>query len=129
MLRQNSGYYDGWYTVPAGHVEEGELPMEAMIREAKEEIGINLAHEDLHAVHAMYRTAHDATGDRVDYFFEATTWSGEPTNAEPHKCVELRWCSVSALPEKMMHHVKDALMDIQHGVNYSEIGKDKIIRL
>ena len=39
MRRQNSGYYDGWYTVPAGHVEAGELPVDALLREAKEEIG------------------------------------------------------------------------------------------
>ena len=38
--RQGSGYYDGWYGLPAGHVEAGELPTECLIREAKEEIDV-----------------------------------------------------------------------------------------
>jgi len=40
MRRKGSGYYDGWYSVPAGHVEAGELPMNALIREIKEELSI-----------------------------------------------------------------------------------------
>ena len=36
--RANTGYEDGNYQVPAGHVEEAELPTEAVIREAKEEV-------------------------------------------------------------------------------------------
>ena len=41
--RCNTGYQDGNYQVPAGHVEEGELPTEAIIRETKEEVNVDLA--------------------------------------------------------------------------------------
>ena len=37
QLRQGSGYFDDWYGVPAGHVEPGELPIAALVREIKEE--------------------------------------------------------------------------------------------
>lgn len=30
MRRQNTGYFDGWYSVPSGHVEVGELPLQAL---------------------------------------------------------------------------------------------------
>jgi len=45
--RQNTTYYDGWYGVPAGHVDTGELPLSAGIREAKEEIGIDIDPKDV----------------------------------------------------------------------------------
>ncbi len=127
MRRQNSGYYDGWYSVPAGHVEEGELPIDCLIRETEEEIGIKLEKENIKPAHAMYRTKHDETGDRADYFFVATKWDGEPVIAEPHKCDEMRWFPKDALPENLMHHVRDAIESIACGEVYSELGMDRIV--
>ena len=66
--RTNTGYYDGWYTVPSGHVEVGELPLECLLREAYEEIGITFKKEDARFVHTMYRARHDETGERADFF-------------------------------------------------------------
>ncbi len=128
MLRKNTGYYDGWYTVPSGHVEKGELPSEGMIREAKEEIGLDLDPASLRACHVMYRASHDETGERADYFFNCLTWQGEPQNVEPEKCAELAWFSVDALPENLMHHVKDALTSINAGIFYSEIDKAHVVQ-
>ena len=54
MRRQGSGYYDGWYSLPAGHVEAGELPIAGLIWEMKEELGISIAPEDIRLVHTMY---------------------------------------------------------------------------
>jgi len=46
LRRLNTGYQDGSYSVPAGHVEEGESLLRCLIREAKEEVGLSLAAED-----------------------------------------------------------------------------------
>src|SRR3989338_2169193 len=75
--RCNTGYQDGNYQVPAGHVDEGELPTEAMVREAKEEVGIDVLATDLKLVHVSYRPKHDNTDNRVDFFFRPRTWGGE----------------------------------------------------
>ncbi|MBU2101359.1 NUDIX domain-containing protein [Patescibacteria group bacterium] len=128
MRRMGSGYYDGWYSVPAGHVEVGELPTEALIRETKEEIGIVLQKGQLRHVHTMYRTKHDETGDRADYFFLATDWSGEPEICEPNKCDDIKWCTIDTLPENVMHHVKDALGYIEKGIDYSELSLKDITK-
>jgi len=128
MRRQGSGYYDNWYSVPAGHIEAGELPIDGLIREVKEELGIKLFKKDLLFVHSMYRTKHDETGDRVDYFFITSQWSGEIKNTEPHKCDDVRWFSVNALPNKMMHHVHDAIKCINKNIPYSELGLDEITK-
>ena len=37
--RKNSGFYDGHYSLVAGHMENGEGIYAAAIREAQEEIG------------------------------------------------------------------------------------------
>ena len=128
MRRKGSGYYDGWYSVPAGHVEAGELPMNALIREIKEELSIVLDKDDIRLVHTMYRTKHDETGDRVDFFFAATRWAGEITNREPHKCDDIRWFAIDALPKNMMHHVKGAIENMESGIGYSELGLDRVVR-
>lgn len=111
-LRQNTGYQDGNWNVPSGHIEAGELPVQALIREAKEETGIDVKPEDLIFVHAAYRTRHDETGDRCDFFFVAREWTGDITNAEPHKCKEWRWFPVTALPENVTPHVRATIDEV-----------------
>ncbi len=128
MRRKGSGYYDGWYSVPAGHVEAGELPVDALIRETKEELGIALDESDVRLVHTMYRTKHDETGDRVDLFFTVTKWSGEITNTEPHKCDDIQWFSLNALPENLVHYVREAIRDVESGIGYSELGLDRVVQ-
>jgi len=119
--RCNTGYQDGNYQVPAGHVEAGELPSEALIREAKEEVGIDLAPDDFTLVHVSYRPKHDATDNRVDFFFKATRWSGEVQNREPDKCDDLKWVLPDELPENTVAHMKDAIECMQKGIFYKEL--------
>lgn len=120
-LRDHTGYQDGNWNLPSGHVEAGELPKEAMIREANEELGIVLRRNDLKFVHASYRPKHDETGDRVDFFFKAIRWGKEIFNAEPHKCAELLWVSPEDLPDNMTPHVRHIIYAVQEGVAFSEL--------
>lgn len=120
--RCNTGYQDGNYQVPAGHVDEGELPTEAMVREAKEEVGIDLSPNDLELVHVSYRLKHDNTDNRVDFFFHARIWDGKIKNMEPNKCDDLKWVSLDELPENMTPHVRDAMECMRNGVFFKELG-------
>jgi 8-oxo-dGTP diphosphatase len=122
--RQGSGYYDAWYSVPAGHVEVEELPINGLIREVKEELDINIEPKEIKLVHTMYRAKNDETGDRVDLFFTSTKWTGVIKIAEPNKCDDIQWFSIHDLPENMMHHVKEALISSEKGIIYSELGSD-----
>ncbi len=122
--RANTGYQDGNYNVPSGHVEASELPKAAMVREAKEEVGVELLPEDLELVHVSYRPQHDETGDRVDFFFRATKWTGEVTNMEPNKCDDLKWTKPTELPATMTPHVREAIESMLNGVMFSELDAD-----
>lgn len=119
--RCNTGYQDGNYQVPAGHIDAGELPSEALIREVKEEIGITIDPKDVKFVHTSFRPKIDKTGDRVDYFFEVDTWSGEVKNCEPEKCDDIIWVLPNNLPENTTPHVKVAIECIERGEYFSEL--------
>src|ERR1700730_15984845 len=54
-LRRNTGFSDGMYHLPAGHLEDEETISAGAIREAKEELGIDLHPADLHLVHVMHQ--------------------------------------------------------------------------
>lgn len=119
LRRWNTGYEDGKYSVVAGHVEEGETVTQAAIREAREEVGVQLRAKDLKIVGVMHRKSND---ERVDFFFTTTTWSGELTNLEADKCDDVAWFSLTALPQNVIPYVRRALENYQSGVLYEEHG-------
>ncbi len=123
LKRANTGYMDGMYSLPAGHLDGDETALGAALRESEEEVGLRLSADDLHLVHTMHRQVdeNDRHGhERIDMFFNAIDWTGEPVNAEPHKCSELRWVSIAELPENMIPEVKYALEKIAAGEPYSD---------
>lgn len=121
--RFNTGYEDGKYSMVAGHVDPGESFTQTVIRETKEEAGIDLKPEDLKVVHVMQRNTYEAdVGERVDIFFTANKWSGKIENKEPHKCDDLSWFEVDKLPENIIPYVKQAIDCIKEQKIYSEHG-------
>jgi 8-oxo-dGTP pyrophosphatase MutT (NUDIX family) len=121
MRRANTGYQDGKYQTPSGHVEEKETPKEAVVREAREELGITIDPNDLEFVHVTYRMREDKTGYRVDIFFRATVWKGEASNAEPEKCDDLLWAHPDSLPENTVQLIKTVLEHRKEGSYLSEV--------
>jgi 8-oxo-dGTP diphosphatase len=119
VRRTNTGFQDGYYCLPAGHKEEGESAAAAIIREAKEEVDIDIDPADLDFIHVTHRTS---DGERVSFYFQPRTWVGEPRNAEPHKADDAGWFPLSALPENIMDFQKAALAEIRAGKMYSERG-------
>lgn len=121
LRRHNTGYEDGKYSLPAGHVDAGETFTQCIIREACEEIDIVLAAKDLKVTHVMHRNA-GFENDRIDLFFVAEKWSGEVANKEPHKCDDLSWHGLNNLPENVIPYVKQAIECSRDNIFYSEHG-------
>jgi 8-oxo-dGTP diphosphatase len=115
QLRQGTGYMDDhWAAAAAGHVERGETAYDAARRETLEEIGVRDV--GLEFVTAMQRTRHDLPIDeRVDFFFTARSWSGEPRIVEPAKCADLGWFALDALPDPVVPHERVVLDGIRDG--------------
>ncbi|HET7320838.1 MAG TPA: NUDIX domain-containing protein [Candidatus Saccharimonadales bacterium] len=122
IRRANTGYLDGYYSLPSGHIDGHETAIQAAAREAKEEVGVTIQVKDLGFVHVIHRVAEEKDHERVDFFFEADTWEGEPTNCEPDKCDDLQWFFIDDLPVKTSPVVKQALHCVAEGKQYSDLG-------
>jgi 8-oxo-dGTP diphosphatase len=55
VKRSNTGWRDGYYSLPSGKVEKGESYLRAAVREAKEEVGVTIDLEDLEHVLTTHR--------------------------------------------------------------------------
>jgi len=119
LRRFNTGYADGQYSVPAGHLDGDETVAAAGVREAREELGVEIEESQLAFSSVMHRHEGD---ERVDFFMEAREWHGEPMNAEPDKCDDLRWFDLSALPESTVPYVERAIRNHLNGVRFDEFG-------
>jgi len=121
LQRKNTGYADGWYAFSAGHVEDGEKLVSAMIREAREEIGIELEPKNIELVHMMYRQSDRAN---LDVFFSCRKWQGTPKNCELHKCSEVQFFSKKALPDKCLPYVLKVLEYFDSKISFSDHGRE-----
>ena len=118
--RANTGYMDGFFSLPAGHVDGGETIWNAMKREVSEEVGISLDQE-IDPVHVMHRIHKDH--ERIDYFFAITNWKGKPHNTEPEKCRQLKWFSLTQLPEKTVPYIRFAIEQYLQHKTWSEFSE------
>lgn len=123
LLRKNTGYCDGQYGLPAGHVDGSETLHQAMVREAKEEAGVLVAEENLNLIHVMHRMCRDH--ERVDFFFECLKWKGEPKNAEPHKCEKLSWFHLEDMPDNVIDYYSQMFFKVKDGEMLSYSNWDK----
>ena len=105
--RYNTGYEDGNYSVVAGHVEENESVIEAMQREALEEIGINIEVDDLKIVHVMQRKAPDR--ESIEYFIVCQKYNGKIKIMEEEKCDEIKFFELQNLPKNTISYIKKGI--------------------
>jgi 8-oxo-dGTP pyrophosphatase MutT (NUDIX family) len=105
-LRQGTGYMDGHWATIAGHVEAGESVLAAAVREASEEVGVEIAEADLVPLTVLQRTQNndDPIEERVDFIFTCRLWIGEPRRAELDKSAALGWFPLSDLPSPVVPH-------------------------
>src|SRR5512136_867739 len=100
--RYQTGYMDGWYSIPAGHLDGNEPVRLAAVREAREEIGVRIDPADIAFAGVFHRSEGD---ERVDFFVYVQKWQEEPVNAEPGKCDDLCWVDIDHLPENTVPYV------------------------
>ncbi|MDA1079436.1 MAG: NUDIX domain-containing protein [bacterium] len=118
QVRKNTGYEDGSYSLPGGHVEANETVIAALQREMREELCIEFAADDAEFAHVSHRKGDDH--ERIDFFFTVRKWQGEVTNGEPNKCESLDWATRDTVPGKVVEYIANAVTHIAAGKQYSQ---------
>ncbi len=126
LRRAHTGYEDGNYGLIQGHLEGGETAEECIVREAKEEVGIDINLSDVRVVHVQHEPA-TRGGEYICVYLEASKWQGDPYNAETAKCDDVRWFDFAQLPENAIPNVRFALSEIDKGIIYSNFGWNRQI--
>ena len=119
LRRFNTGYRDGEYSIPAGHLDGNETIVAAAAREAEEETGVRIELGAINFSSVMHRLEGD---ERVDFFVHVQEWNGEPVNAETDKCDEVRWVDINDLPSNTIPYVRRAVQNHLNHIEFDEFG-------
>ena len=114
--RKGSKLWPGYYALPAGHIDEGENQYDALVREAKEELGIHIDIKNIINSYVVLRRNYFEIDGKtlepyIDYYFEIKEYEGIPKIIEEDKCDELIWADINNLPEPFINYEGDFLED------------------
>jgi 8-oxo-dGTP diphosphatase len=121
--RPKSRSWSGWWEFPGGKLEKNESPIDALIRELKEEVGIDVVNFQKWVTRNYSYEEHNVTL----YFFKVTEWKGKPSPKENQRLLWINPCEVkkaTILPPNVF--ILNALsLPTQYGItNISETPKE-----
>lgn len=124
LKRFNTGVFDGYWCMPTGKIEEGESPLQAIIREAKEEVGLDINPSLATIVTANVPNIFDSSSKYKDinFFFICNNFENEPINMEPDKHDQMQWFDIDKLPNPMVDAVKQGIKQYLQSVAYGDMG-------
>lgn len=102
----------GKYGLPGGIVEPHETPAQAAVREAFEEIGVELA---LTHLVGMYHLFGGGRPEQVSFVFGARIVAGVPHVADPREVLRLEYVAPGELPSSILNDARVALPDFWAG--------------
>lgn len=84
--------YPNVWDVVGGHVEPGETRIQALVREVREELGV-----EIDPAKAVSVLQHTVDVDLTLEIWAVDTWTGTITNAAPEEHDEIRWFPISEI--------------------------------
>jgi 8-oxo-dGTP diphosphatase len=113
-MRKNI-YGAGTWALPGGHPEHNERVIDALCREAKEELGFDIEPTDLKLV-AVTDGLIQKDGERhyLHITFELRGPVQEPKLMEPEECEEWRYFPIDQLPENLFPPHVDIIENYVH---------------
>lgn len=112
--RPDRRWYPDVWDLPGGHVDEGEDPRRALVREIREELGIRVD-APTHAPDAVIRDE-DAGFELSIWIVDA--WDGEIVNAAPAEHDNVRWFTADDIADLSLAHPRYPGL-LQHSLRIS----------
>lgn len=113
LRRANSGYLDGYYVMPGGHVQAGETIVAAAVRECAEETAVVIEPDQVQPLAVLPYL--NAAQQGVDFVMGVEAWLGDPCINEPERFDDLIWARQDALPAKCAPYLPTLLAMIDKG--------------
>lgn len=114
LRTKNSRNEAGKWTFPGGCVEFGETLEQAVVRETREEYGIEV--EPLRLLKVINHFPPAEKQHWVNPIFEARLVKGKPKTMEPNKISKVAWFSLTDLPENITINLAELFNDIKDGI-------------
>ena len=107
LHRKREPNFDHWH-LPGGSVELFEKVEECVIREVKEEVGLNvLVNTILDVVNSFYNDSH-----WISLVYSVKVVDGIAKNMEPNKHYDIKWFDIEKIPENTLFLTKDEFKSV-----------------
>ncbi len=118
--RANTGYGDGAYEPPSGRLAERETLVEAAVRVAAAQVGIEIEPAQVSLAHVL----HDVSGQgRMAFFLTADGWAGDagavPASQGTLSYSDFGWFPPGELPANMIDRARVAVRNFAAGARFS----------
>src|SRR5580704_10647282 len=98
------GAYPNAWDLPGGHVESGEAPLDALVRELSEEVGVLISRPTAPPLAVLYPLVQEPRVELAIWI--VTEWTGQVTNSAPNEHDELRWFRADELQVVSLAHAE-----------------------
>lgn len=122
--RCGSKLWPDFLGLPAGHVDKGEDVYQALVREAREELNIDINVKDIEDTFVVNRINKNLK-PYYDIYFVIKSYKGMIKINEPNKCQELKWFLLGNMPDDVIEFEKMALTNYKKGIKFSVIRIDE----
>jgi len=99
LIGRRKGSHSPYYSIPGGHLENGETFEVAARKEIMEETGLTLHNLHIVALTNNLRTYRESGKHYVSVTFLCTEFEGVPKVMEPEKCESWGWYEMNHLPQ------------------------------
>ncbi|NLR91590.1 MULTISPECIES: nucleotide triphosphate diphosphatase NUDT15 [Flammeovirga] len=110
LIGKRKGSHAPYYSIPGGHLENGETFEEAAIKEVEEETGLHIEHPEVISVTNNLKTYKEFHTHYISVILLVKDFVGEPKIMEPDKCESWGWYTPTNLP---LPHFDASEMGIQ----------------
>lgn len=121
MNKRQGSHGEGTWSLPGGHLEFGETPIQTAVREVAEETGLTIRNCRFGAItNDIFKTENK---HYITIWILSDYDSGEVKNMEPNKCLEQKWFTFENLPSPLFlpweQLLKSEFIDSIRKLNFS----------